>query len=164
MAVNLAPPKELWAVPGALVGSAAAAVKMGAGGEAGDLRHDVAVFSFSEGSNIGGAYTQSHFAAAPVVLARARNEHAQAWVVNSGNANAATGEPGQADADRVCGEVARLLQIDRERVQPFSTGVIGERLPVARINKAVGECCRRLDADGWQDAARWKTGRTPSQW
>ena len=154
MAVNLAPPKELWAVPGALVGSAAAAVKMGAGSDAGDLRHDVAVFSFSEGSNIGGAYTQSHFAAAPVVLARARNEHAQAWVVNSGNANAATGEPGQADADRVCGEVARLLQIGRERVQPFSTGVIGERLPVARINKAVGECCRRLDADGWQDAAR----------
>ncbi|NKC00975.1 MAG: bifunctional glutamate N-acetyltransferase/amino-acid acetyltransferase ArgJ [Pseudomonadales bacterium] len=153
MAVNLEPPKELLAVPGALVGSAAAAVKAGSVGGALEQRLDVAVFSFADGADIGGAYTQSHFAAAPVVLARARNKHARAWVINSGNANAATGEPGQADADSICGTAARFLQIGMEQVQPFSTGVIGERLPVDRINKAVGECYRCLEADGWLDAA-----------
>ena len=147
MAVNLDAPGELLPVPGVLVGSAAAAVKY-------QGRLDVAVFSFVDGTDIGGAYTQSHFASAPVILARARNAHARAWVINSGNANAATGEAGQMDADNVCGNVARYLQVGAEQVQPFSTGVIGERLPTERINKAVEECYQTLSNDGWLGAAQ----------
>ena len=146
MAVNLDAPGELLPVPGVLIGSAAAAVKY-------ENRLDVAVFSFAEGTDVGGAYTQSHFASAAVILARARNDHARAWVINSGNANAATGEVGESDAGEVCGNVARLLQVGAEEVQPFSRGVIGERLPTERINKAVGECYQSLSEDGWLQAA-----------
>ena len=147
MAVNLNTPGSLMPIPGVRIGSAAAAVKH-------TDRLDLAVFTFDEGTDIGGAYTQSHFAAAPVLLARARNKHALAWVINSGNANAATGEPGRRDADEVCDTVARLLQIGPSQVQPFSTGVIGERLPVERINPAVEKCCQTLSEDGWLDAAQ----------
>ena len=147
MAVNLNAPGSLTPIQGVRIGSAAAAVKH-------TDRLDLAVFRFDEGTDIGGAYTQSHFAAAPVLLARARHKHALAWVINSGNANAATGEPGRQDADKVCDTVARLLQVEPSQVQPFSTGVIGERLPVERINPAVEKCCQGLSEDGWLDAAR----------
>lgn len=148
MAVNLHSPASLLPISGARAGSACADVK-GTGGAG----LDVAVFSFCEGTDVGGAFTQSHFAAAPVVLARARNSRARAWVVNSGNANAATGEAGLADADAVCRCVARLLELDVAEVQPFSTGVIGERLPVERINQAIDTCHSNLTEDGWLAAA-----------
>lgn len=148
MAVNLQPPATLLPIAGVRVGSACADVK-GTGG----TRPDVAVFSFSEGTDIGGAFTQSHFAAAPVLLSRARNGRARAWVINSGNANAATGDEGRTDADEICGQTARLLGLSTDQVQPFSTGVIGERLPVERINRAVEVCYADLSEDGWMAAA-----------
>ena len=147
MAVNLAPAKNLLAVPGVRVGAAAGAVKN-------TNVLDIAVFAFDDGTDVGGVYTQSHFAAAPVVLARQRGTRAQAWVVNSGNANAATGVRGEQDAVSVCSQAARLLQLEGEQVQPFSTGVIGERLPVERMNQALINCAQNLSQDGWLDAAR----------
>ena len=91
MAVNLAPAEELLPIQGVRVGSAAAEIKYGG-------RLDLAIFEFVEGTQVGGVFTQSHFAAAPVVLARARQLDARAWLINSGNANAATGDLGEQDA------------------------------------------------------------------
>ncbi len=147
MAVNLAPPDQLLPVPGARVGSACAGIKQ-------QERRDLALFEFVDGTDIAGVYTQSHFAAAPVILARARQQHSRAWVVNSGNANAATGKPGKDDAAHVSAHAGRLLQIPDTEVQPFSTGVIGERLPVEKMTQALDQAYTDLSPDGWLAAAR----------
>ena len=104
-------------------------------------------------ARIAGVYTQSSFAAAPVLLARERQENCQAWVINSGNANAATGEPGKQDAHIICESAAELLGIDVGQVQPFSTGVIGERLDVPALTRAVASAAATVRSDGWLSAA-----------
>lgn len=147
MPVNLTAATDLIPVPGVRVGTACAGIKQ-------TQRHDIALFDFVAGSEIAGVYTQSHFAAAPVVLARARQGSSRAWIVNSGNANAATGEQGTLDAVGVCAHAARLLQIPDIQVQPFSTGVIGERLPVEQMNKALEQAYVELDEAGWLAAAQ----------
>ena len=123
MAVNLSLPGNLLAVPGIQMGTAKTAIKSAD-------RDDVAVFSFAPGTQTAGVYTQSSFIAPPVQLAKARQANCRAWVINSGNANAATGELGLQDADAVCSHVAEHLGTDLQTVLPFSTGVIGERLNV----------------------------------
>ncbi len=147
MAVNLRPPDELLPVPGVRVGSACAGIKQ-------TERDDIALFHFVSGTQIAGVYTQSHFAAAPVLLARARQSQSRAWVVNSGNANAATGEVGGEDAQAVCAQAGRLLRVSAEQVQPFSTGVIGERLPVEKMNSALHQASASLIDTGWLAAAQ----------
>ena len=147
MAVNLQAPNELLPVPGIKIGTACAAIKQ-------RERHDVALFSFAPGTETGGVYTQSHFAAAPVFLARERDANSHGWVINSGNANAATGAPGLTDADGVCRRAAQYLQVDERSIQPFSTGVIGERLPVGQIEQALEECYLALDENAWLAAAQ----------
>ncbi len=146
MAVNLAPAENLLPVPGARVGTACAGIKQTA-------RHDIALFAFAPETQIAGVYTQSHFAAAPVLLARERENASHAWVVNSGNANAATGEPGRGDSAAVCAHAGRLLQLPDTEVQPFSTGVIGERLPVEQMQVALDDAFTSLSEDRWADAA-----------
>ena len=150
MAVNLPPPADLLAVPGVLIGTACAEIRQ-------DKRNDLALFQFAPGTAVAGVYTQSHFAAAPVQMAQANEQGTaygcRSWVVNSGNANAATGEEGLSDAGAVCAKAARLLQIPDTEVQPFSTGVIGERLPVERMKAALDTCYAQLTEDGWLAAA-----------
>lgn len=150
MAVNLAPPSNLLPVPGVHVGAACAEIKQ-------NTRNDLALFEFAEGTQVAGVYTQSHFAAAPVQMARDNetqtNHLCRSWVVNSGNANAATGTEGLSDAGAICAKAARLLQLPDTEVQPFSTGVIGERLPVERMVDALDRCYRDLRPDGWLAAA-----------
>ena len=116
-------------------------------------RDDVAVFSFAPGTQTAGVYTQSSFIAPPVQLAKARQANCRAWVINSGNANAATGELGLQDADAVCSHVAEHLGTDLQTVLPFSTGVIGERLNVPALQKAVTSAVADLGTDAWLDAA-----------
>ncbi len=147
MPVNLLPATQLLVVPGVRVGSACAGIKQ-------TTRHDLALFSFVQGTQVAGVYTQSHFAAAPVLVARARETQSRAWVINSGNANAATGGIGQQDSEDVCSHAGRLLQLPDTEIQPFSTGVIGERLPVEKINAALEQCTRDLSEDGWLAAAQ----------
>lgn len=147
MAVNLLPPDTLLPVAGVRIGTAAAEVKYAG-------RLDMALFEFCDGVDTGGVFTQSHFAAAPVVLARARQDGNRAWLINSGNANAATGDLGQQDASATCAEAARYLQLAEQQVQPFSTGVIGERLPLERMLKGISACASDLREDGWMDAAQ----------
>jgi glutamate N-acetyltransferase/amino-acid N-acetyltransferase len=102
-------------------------------------------------------FTQNAFCAAPVIVAR---EHLQACrgavrylLVNTGNANAGTGEEGIAAARACTHALAELLQTDSASVLPFSTGVIGETLPVAKINAAVPQAVAALDEGGWAAAA-----------
>ena len=144
MAVNLSAPRDVLDVPGIRLGTAASGLK---------ASDDVVVAHLDPQARVAGVYTQSSFAAAPVLLARERQENCQAWVINSGNANAATGEPGKQDAHIICESAAELLGIDVGQVQPFSTGVIGERLDVPALTRAVASAAATLRSDGWLSAA-----------
>src|SRR5699024_10357913 len=81
------------------------------------------------------------------------NETPRAFVINSGNANAGTGEQGLADAKRICESVAQRFGLKPEQVLPFSTGVIGQRLPVEMMQKAI-EQLSAPQGDGWLAAAQ----------
>lgn len=146
MAVNLSVPGKLLEIPGIQMGTARTGIKSAD-------RDDVAVFSFALGTTTAGVYTQSSFIAPPVQLAKARQAYCRAWVINSGNANAATGELGYQDADAVCSDVAEHLDIDLANVLPFSTGVIGERLNVPALKKAVTNAVANLGSDAWLKTA-----------
>ena len=141
MAVNLVEPNALTPVPGVRLAAVRTGIKDAP-------RDDLALAVFDEGTVIAGVYTQSAFAAPPVDLAKERVTP-RAWIVNSGNANAATGQPGRADAIAVCEVVAQELGLQGDDIQPFSTGVIGERLDVARINAAVPALVQGLSSDHW---------------
>ena len=141
MAVNLVEPNALTPVPGVRLAAVRTGIKDAP-------RDDLALAGFDEGTVIAGVYTQSAFAAPPVDLAKERVTP-RAWIVNSGNANAATGQPGRADAIAVCEVVAQELGLQGDDIQPFSTGVIGERLDLARINAAVPALVQGLSSDHW---------------
>jgi len=99
-------------------------------------RKDLTVFLLDEGCAVGAVFTQNRYAAAPVQVCRehlASGAGIRALVINTGNANAGTGEPGLADARQTCTALARCLNIPHEQVLPFSTGVIMEPLPMDRL-------------------------------
>ncbi|HEX7381324.1 MAG TPA: bifunctional ornithine acetyltransferase/N-acetylglutamate synthase, partial [Nevskiaceae bacterium] len=141
MAVNLSAPDSLPVVAGVRLGVAEAGVK-----HAG--RPDLVVVELTDRTRVAGVFTRNAFAAAPVLLCRERlaNEDSRirALVFNSGNANAATGQAGLEDARSVTAEVARLVGCEARQVLPFSTGVIGERLPVARMRDALPRAVETL--------------------
>ena len=141
MAVNLVEPGTLMPVPGVRLAATRTGIKDAP-------RDDLAVAVFDEGTVIAGVYTQSAFTAPPVDLARERLTPL-AWIVNSGNANAATGQPGRADAIAVCDALAQELGLRGDDIQPFSTGVIGERLNVTKICAAVPALVRSLSPEQW---------------
>lgn len=118
-------------------------------------RKDVIVFELAESSSVAGVFTKNAFCAAPVTLCREHLATApiRYLIINSGNANACTGEQGLRDARATCEAIAALKGISPEQVLPFSTGVIGEPLPVAKIIAAVPEALEKVTADGWSDAA-----------
>jgi len=151
VAVNLAPPEELLAVPGLRLASGAAAIKRSG-------RDDLALLVLDAGSQCAGVFTRNAFAAPPVQLARERlaggGAGVRALIINSGNANAATGEGGLADARALCASVAEHGGFEAEQVLPFSTGVIGERLPLVRMQARVPELVAGLQGGRWLDAAR----------
>ena len=148
MSVNLPQARELLAVPGVRLGTAAAAIKSAG-------RDDVVVLVFDAATTVAGVFTQSSFRAAPVQLAESRilAGNIAALIINSGNANAATGAAGLEDASTVCDALAAALDVQRSSIAPFSTGVIGERLPVARILPAVHRAVSQAQADNWGLAA-----------
>ncbi len=136
-------------VPGVRLGSVSCGIKPG--GES-----DLVLFEFAQASTSAGIFTRNHFAAAPVIVAR---QHLAAsasryFLINSGNANAATGEPGIADALSSCQAVCRHTGASLSEVLPFSTGVIGERLPVEHIIAALPTVLPLLDEANWLDAAK----------
>ncbi len=131
MPVNLSAPRaaDLHAVQGLDIGTAMAGVRKA-------KRRDLVVFKLAEGSAVAGVFTTNRFCAAPVQVCREHLSVAagiRALLVNTGNANAGTGDDGLARARTSCIALARLLDIGPEQVLPFSTGVIMETLPVERI-------------------------------
>lgn len=150
MAVNLPEPAALLPIPGVRLGTAEAAIKKPG-------RQDLLVIELAPGSRVAGVFTQNAFAAAPVRLCRerlAQTPAQRALLINAGNANAATGEAGLEDARATTAEVAVALGCAPEQVLPFSTGVIGQRLPVQRMLDAVPRAVAALQADAWNAAAR----------
>ena len=151
MAVNLTPPRaaNLLSIAGVRLGVAEAGVRK-------KDRKDLLVVEIAEGSSVAGVFTQNRYGAAPVVVCRERladRRAIRAIVVNTGVANAGTGETGLANARAVCAAVEAGLGAPTGSVLPFSTGVIMEHLPAERIAAAVPACVADLRADGWADAA-----------
>lgn len=118
-------------------------------------RRDLTLAELVEGSRVAGVFTRNRFCAAPVQVCR---EHllggeVRALLINTGVANAGTGEEGLANANACCAAVARMLEIAPNQVLPFSTGVILEPLPVERIVAGLPAARAALRPDGWHDAA-----------
>jgi len=151
MPVNLVPPRaeDLLPVKGVALGVAEAGIKKA-------NRRDLLVMRLAEGASVAGVFTQNRFCAAPVIVCR---EHlsllrtVRALVVNTGNANAGTGEDGLARTRKTCAELAALLGCDRAQILPFSTGVIMEPLPVERIVAALPRALADCREDNWLSAA-----------
>ncbi len=118
-------------------------------------RRDLVVMECVEGSTIGAVFTQNAFCAAPVTLCREHLEQSapRYLVTNTGNANAGTGSDGRRDAEQVCDALAALVSAAPEEVLPFSTGVIGEPLPVGAIVNGLADAVASLSESGWEDAA-----------
>jgi len=151
MAVNLAPPDpaSLHPVAGVELGVAMAGVRKA-------NRRDLLLIRLGPGSTVAGVFTRNRFCAAPVTLAKrhlAAGGEVRGLVVNTGNANAGTGEDGLARAATVCEAVARSLACVARQVLPFSTGVIMEPLPVERIVAGIPAAVADLRPDNWLGAA-----------
>ena len=151
MPVNLSAPVagQLLPVAGVSLGIAQAGIKY-------SNRKDLLVIQLDAGSNVAGVFTTNRFCAAPVAVAREHlvaGQDIRALVVNTGNANAGTGEQGMNAARTTCAELAKLLACEPEQVLPYSTGVIMEPLPVDKIVAALPQAIANLKADNWFDAA-----------
>ncbi len=147
--MNNIPDSPLHPVAGIRLGTACAGIKK-------PDHPDLVVIELAEGTTTAAVFTRNAFCAAPVILAR---EHLSAaapryLLVNTGNANAGTGEAGLADARACCTALAEATGCAAQAVLPFSTGVIGEPLPVARITGALPDALKALTEDGWEAASR----------
>jgi len=149
MAVNLPPLPQLHPIDGIRLGTVAAGIRY-------ENRPDLVVIECAEGTRAAGVFTRNAFRAAPVVVARAHLDLAmpRLLVINTGNANAGTGAQGMRDALRTCERAAELAGVQTLEVLPFSTGVIGEPLPMDRIEAGLPRAFAALDADGWAGAAQ----------
>ena len=119
-------------------------------------RRDLTLIALDEGCTVAGVFTENRFCAAPVQLCRkhlAGSQGIRALVINTGIANAGTGEPGRLAAQRTCAAVGVLLGVAGEQVLPFSTGVILEPLPVERIEAGLPAARADLREDNWHAAA-----------
>ena len=150
MPVLLSPPQAaaLLPVPGVRLGVAEAAIRK-------LNRKDLTLIELAPGARVAGVFTQNRFCAAPVQVCKANLPAGgiRALVINTGVANAGTGEPGLAAARATCEAVAAQFGIDASQVLPFSTGVILEPLPVERLVAGLPAAKAALKADGWFDAA-----------
>lgn len=117
-------------------------------------RRDVVLFELAEGSTVAGVFTKNAFCAAPVTVCKEHLASApiRFLVINSGNANACTGEQGLQDAKATCAAIAQVSGVKLEQVLPFSTGVIGEPLPVQKITAVIPEALQKANENGWDDA------------
>ena len=149
MAVNYTPMDDLLPVAGVRLAAIAAGIRY-------QDRDDLLLVEIAEGSNVAGVFTQNRFCAAPVLLCREylKSHTPRYLVINSGNANAGTGEQGLANASAICSSLAVATGVDTEQVLPFSTGVIGEQLPVEPFQKSFPTALSSLSGDAWQSAAR----------
>ena len=118
-------------------------------------RRDLVVFELAEGATTAGVFTKNAFCAAPVVISKAnlKKTSPRYLLVNTGNANAGTGAQGMADAQACCKALAELTGVDENAILPFSTGVIGEALPVSPIVSGLPIALAELSESAWAEAA-----------
>ncbi|MGE4337869.1 MAG: bifunctional glutamate N-acetyltransferase/amino-acid acetyltransferase ArgJ [Pigmentiphaga sp.] len=151
MAVNLHIPaaNEIHPVAGVRIGVAEAGIRKAS-------RRDLVVFDLAGGTTVAGVFTLNRFRAAPVQLCEKHlglGEAIRALVINTGNANAGTGEPGLAVAQATCDALAAKLDAAPTEILPFSTGVILEPLPLDRLVAALPRALADLREDNWLNAA-----------
>lgn len=148
MAVGDVTMPQMHVVKGVKIGSAEAYVRY-------QNRRDMVIFEFAEGSNVAGVFTQNAFCAAPVHVSKAHLQVANPryLVINTGNANAGTGKTGMANAEATCLALAELTGVSKNEILPFSTGVIGEQLPIQRLITGLKPALDSLQEDAWLDAA-----------
>ena len=149
MAVGKGDLGVLHPVPGITMAAVSAGIKKPG-------RLDCVVFSLGDSASVAGSFTRNAFCAAPVTLCR---QHLAItfphyFVINTGNANAGTGNAGMENARRVCHEVAELKSLPINSILPFSTGVIGEQLPIEKITDVLPEALAQLQEDNWTDCAK----------
>ncbi|MFN2348732.1 MAG: bifunctional glutamate N-acetyltransferase/amino-acid acetyltransferase ArgJ [Thioalkalivibrio sp.] len=149
MPINLTEPTELLPVPGVRLGAVSAGIRY-------HNRKDLVLMELIPGASTAAVFTRNAFCAAPVIVAR---EHlvtgtVRYLLINAGNANAGTGQRGLDDARASCAHVAEVMGCTPEQVLPFSTGVIGEPLPVPRIRQALPGVAAALSEDAWLDVMR----------
>nr|WP_319563865.1 bifunctional glutamate N-acetyltransferase/amino-acid acetyltransferase ArgJ [uncultured Rhodoferax sp.] len=151
MSVNLSVPNpaELFPIPGVRIGVTEAGIRKA-------NRKDLTVVLIDEGASVSGVFTQNRFCAAPVQICRehlATGQGIRAMLINTGNANAGTGEDGRARAIRTCQALAAQLNIEAAQVLPFSTGVIMETLPIERIEAGLPAALADAKTDNWLRAS-----------
>lgn len=148
MAVGPGSLPDFYPIAGVRLGVASAGIKTPG-------RKDLVVFELAPGSRVAGIFTRNRFCAAPVILSRRHLASAapRYLLVNTGNANAGTGEQGMRDALVCCQALAEKAGVAAEQVLPFSTGVIGEPLPVGKIVSALDEALAGLSETRWPEAA-----------
>ena len=151
MPVNLTQPnkKNILSIPGIVLGTFEAGIKY-------SNRKDLTLILLDEGSVVVGVFTKNQFMAAPVKVAKnylSDGGNKRALLINTGSANAGTGEAGINNAKQTCQALAKRLNISENQVLPFSTGVIMTDLPVGKIVKSLGPLITNLDPNNWLDAA-----------
>ncbi|MDG1694681.1 MAG: bifunctional glutamate N-acetyltransferase/amino-acid acetyltransferase ArgJ [Porticoccaceae bacterium] len=139
---------NMYPVEGFRLGTACAGIKV-------TDRKDLVLMEIAGGSTAAAVFTQNKFCAAPVIIAKQHLQQAQPsyLLINTGNANAGTGDQGIADSLSCCQAVADATGVNPNQVLPFSTGVIGEPLPAKTICDAVPKALQQLSDNGWKDAA-----------
>lgn len=148
MAVGLSTPEEILPVAGIKLASVAAGIKKNGG-------NDLVVFAFDETATCAATFTKNAFCAAPVALAKKHLSQysPRALLINSGNANAGTGETGMKNAIQTCAWLAEELQCLPEQILPFSTGVIGQQLPMTVFKDGINSVVNGFSEDNWMLAA-----------
>ena len=144
-------PEALHAVAGITLGVAEAGIRK-------KDRKDLTIIAIEPGASVAGVFTQNRFCAAPVQVCRAHlaqhaNADIRALVINTGIANAGTGEQGLAASNTTCKELAALLKVDASQILPFSTGVILEPLPVDKLVAGLPAALADLSPNHWHAAA-----------
>ena len=151
MPIQLEPPRpeDLLTIAGVRLGIAKAGVRK-------PNRKDLLLIAIDEGSRVAGVFTRNRFPAAPVVVCKRHlmeREPIRGIVVNTGVANAGTGDDGIERARETCAAAADVLAVEKSQILPLSTGVIMEALPVDRITAGLPQCFDDLSADHWASAA-----------
>lgn len=149
MAVGLTTAKKLLPIEGITLSTTHAGVRK-------NNKDDMALVAIPADASIAAVFTTNKFSAAPVAISKthlSKNQSITHLLINAGNANAGTGEQGTENALQLCNALAKYANTSLASVLPFSTGVIGEQLPVAKMIKALPVLVENLGADNWLPAA-----------
>tara|TARA_B100000809_G_C15104050_1_gene518025 strand:+ start:184 stop:1404 length:1221 start_codon:yes stop_codon:yes gene_type:complete len=149
MSVGLKHPQSLVKIKGIRLSASSAKIYL-------KKRDDIALIEITDGSVTSAAFTQNRFCAAPVQISKNHLSKSKPryCLINAGNANAGTGEDGLSNSKAICRELAKITNCNENEILPFSTGVIGEDLPVEKINKALPQLVKNLSEDCWVNVAK----------